>query len=192
MRVIFIYSKKVTIILTVILFMIVMFGLESRFHEKLKVASLNENNIYKLKEYNDDNMRIVYKLPENWGNTEKKINVEKVIYHSEFYDRESSIGGYIQLQSKNRELQDVVSAFGQDKNKVQEYNYRPIKVNGYKGYLVKYKLQSFVDNKQMKFVQYYIESQGDRAVVTFYAPDEKYEKNFERIFEAITDTIKLQ
>ena len=172
--------------------MIVMFGLESRFHEKLKVASLNENNIYKLKEYNDENMRIVYKLPENWDNAEKKLNIEKVMYHSEFYDTASSIGGYIQLQSKNRELQDVVSTFGQDKNKVQEYNYRPIKVNGYKGYLLKYKLQSFVDNKQMKFVQYYIESQGDRAVVTFYAPDDKYEKNFERIFDAITDTIKLQ
>lgn len=172
--------------------MIVMFGLESTFHDKLKLASLNENNIYKLKEYNDDNMRIVYKLPENWGNTEKNLNVEKVIYHSEFYDRESCIGGYIQLQSKNRELQDVVSAFGEDKNKVQEYNYRPIKVNGYKGYLVKYKLQSFVDNKQMKFVQYYIESQGDRAVVTFYIPDEKYEKNFEKIFDVITDTIKFK
>ncbi|WBW98295.1 PsbP-related protein [Oceanirhabdus sp. W0125-5] len=192
MRVIFIYSKKITIFLTIILFMIVMFGLESTFHDKLKLASLNENNIYKLKEYNDENMRIVYKLPENWGNSEKELNVEKVIYHSEFYDRESCIGGYIQLQKKNRELQDVVSTFGEDKSKIQEYNYRPIKVNGYKGYLVKYKLQSFIDKKQMKYCQYYIENDEERAVVTFYVADEKYQQNYEKIFDVITDTVKLK
>lgn len=190
MRVIFIYGKKVTIFLTIALFMVILFVLEQGFHERLKLASLRDVNIHSFKEYADEDMRISYKLPGKWENNEKEFDVGKIVYHSNFYDSHNSIGGYIQLYDKDGNLQDVVSKVA-DKDDFKEYNYRPIKVNGYMGYLVKYKVEGMDKINQLKFVKYYIDGDSDRAVVTFYITDNSYDQNFEKVFDAIIETIEL-
>lgn len=191
MRVIFIYGKKVTIFVTIVLFMAVVFVLEQGFHERLKLASLREVNIYSFREYKDDYERITYKLPEKWKNNEKKFDIGSIVYHSNFYDTYSSIGGYIQLLEKDSNLQDVVATMG-DKDDIKEYNYRPIKVNGHIGYLVNYKIEGYTSSEELKFVKYYIDGDNERAVATFYISENNYDEDFDKVFDAIIETIEIK
>lgn len=173
-----------------IFFIGVIFALENTFHERLKVASLSKVNVHAFKEYSDDDKNVVYKLPDNWENKEREYDLGNTIYHSEFYDKINSIGGHIQLSNKRGDLESAVAPKAKQGDK-QEYNYRPIKVNGYNGYVVEENIESANKLNRIKFVKYYIDGEELRVVMTFYISNKDYNEEFDKVFNAVVETIKV-
>ena len=194
MKVIYINRRKVGVALVLVGLMIVLMMLENQFHDKLKMTVFTQNNINSLQEYEGLNGELSYKLPEGWNNKERSFDSEKILYHSEFYNKDMNITGYIQIQNKDAQLQDVMNEINtnyNDKEDVEKYNYQPIKVNSSQGYIINYKTKLY-DNSNVKVYKYFVDNDKVYTKFTFYVREDGFKDNMPRIFNSIVSLVEFK
>ncbi|WP_291581341.1 hypothetical protein [Clostridium sp. UBA6640] len=107
MKVLTINKRKTGLAIIMVGLMILIIGLGNYFEEKLKIATLTQNNIGSFKTYKIEE-KITYGLPESWISSETKVSNKKIKYHSDFISDDNIIKGYIELWDENEDIQSII------------------------------------------------------------------------------------
>lgn len=163
MKVLIINKKRFGVTMIIIGLMLILFGLEKNFDNRLKIAALIHNNVSSFKEYNILNGKISYKLPSNWEINEEIINGEDIIYSNSFIDKKNNMKGFIQLWNYKGDLKAFIkhSKEVSDKQQVDytKYNVVPVDLNNMKGYLAQYSILK--ENKEYVAYEYFLKWKKD-------------------------------
>ena len=190
MKILIINKKRFGVTMIIIGLMLILFGLEKNFDNRLKIAALIHNNVSSFKEYNILNGKISYKLPSNWEINEQTINGEDIVYSNAFVDKKSNITGFIQLWNYEGDLKAFIkhSKEVSDKQQVDytKYNVVPVDVNNMKGYLAQYSILK--ENKEYVAYEYFVKLEEGFIRVSF-VPEKYYQESIETVFNTILKNI---
>ncbi|APQ71737.1 hypothetical protein [Clostridium botulinum] len=191
MKVLIINKKRFGVTMIIIGLMLILFGLEKNFDNRLKIAALIHNNVSSFKEYNILNGKISYKLPSNWEINEEIINGEDIIYSNSFIDKKNNMKGFIQLWNYKGDLKAFIkhSKEVSDKQQVDytKYNVVPVDVNNMKGYLAQYSILK--ENKEYVAYEYFFKVEEGFIRVSFFVPEKYYQESIETVFNTILENI---
>ncbi len=191
MKVLIINKKRFGVTMIIIGLMLILFGLEKNFDNRLKIASLIHNNVSSFKEYNILNGKISYKLPSNWEINEEIINGEDIIYSNSFIDKKNNMKGFIQLWNYKGDLKAFIkhSKEVSDKQQVDytKYNVVPVDLNNMKGYLAQYSILK--ENKEYVAYEYFFKVEEGFIRVSFFVPEKYYQESIETVFNTILKNI---
>ena len=191
MKVLIINKKRFGVTIIIIGLMLILFGLEKNFENRLKIAALIHNNVSSFKEYNILEGEISYKLPSNWKCTEEFINGEELIYNNRFIDEQKNMHGFIQLWNYKGNLKTFIKCSKDISEKQQihytKYNVIPIDINNMKGYLVRYSILK--ENKEYVAYEYFLKLQERVLRVSFFTEERYYQESIETVFNTIVKSI---
>ncbi|NFN98994.1 hypothetical protein FDC24_16940 [Clostridium botulinum] len=191
MKVLIINKKRFGVTMIIIGLMLILFGLEKTFDNRLKIAALIHNNVSSFKEYNILNGKISYKLPSNWEINEEIINGEDIIYSNSFIDKKNNMKGFIQLWNYKGDLKAFIkhSKEVSDKQQVDytKYNVVPVDLNNMKGYLAQYSILK--ENKEYVAYEYFFKVEEGFIRVSFFVPEKYYQESIETVFNTILKNI---
>ncbi|KEI83061.1 hypothetical protein N452_00410 [Clostridium botulinum A2 117] len=191
MKVLIINKKRFGVTMIIIGLMLILFGLEKNFDNRLKIAALIHNNVSSFKEYNILNGKISYKLPSNWEINEEIINGEDIIYSNSFIDKKNNMKGFIQLWNYKGDLKAFIkhSKEVSDKQQVDytKYNVVPVDFNNMKGYLAQYSILK--ENKEYVAYEYFFKVEEGFIRVSFFVPEKYYQESIETVFNTILKNI---
>ncbi|NFH87002.1 hypothetical protein FC924_09980 [Clostridium botulinum] len=191
MKVLIINKKRFGVTMIIIGLMLILFGLEKNFDNRLKIAALIHNNVSSFKEYNILNGKISYKLPSNWEINEEIINGEDIIYSNSFIDKKNNMKGFIQLWNYKGDLKAFIkhSKEVSDKQQVDytKYNVVPVDLNNMKGYLAHYSILK--ENKEYVAYEYFFKVEEGFIRVSFFVPEKYYQESIETVFNTILKNI---
>lgn len=172
--------------------MVVIIGLGKYFEDSLRIATLTQNSMLDLKEYNVSDEGISYKLPENWLTSESKEEDEECIYINEFVSADANIYGYIQVVRDERDFKETINTFKEEIEGmgIKKIHSEEININDVVAEMVEYTF-NFSENKVKNTYEYYI-PYGDYVIkVSFTINDEKAKENTKVVFENIVKTFSF-
>ncbi|GAA0744013.1 hypothetical protein GCM10008906_28370 [Clostridium oceanicum] len=194
MKFIFVNKRKLGLCLIILGLMVILFGFEKKFDDRLKMTSLVRNKISSLKEYKGLDYKLTYKLPESWNTKQYTFSGEDILYNNEFENKEQGIHGFVQVWNLEEDLKEFLTNSKKisDYSKIDYKNYKmiPINLNNKKGYLVKYSYQS----KAGKFIayEYFIGYKDKIFRFSFFIKDENFEESTETVLEFIVKTLQYK
>lgn len=183
-------KRKLGLAATMIVLMVLIISFGTYFEEKLKIATLTQNNISNFNYYKIENS-ISYGLPEPWINSESNVINDKIKYRSEFVSDDNIVRGFVELW---QESEDILSMTKENEKNLEKMNiddYKTKKFNkgNLKGYSTKYKIQLENDSIYRKF-DYIFDLNGNKMIVSFYIKDANYRENSSVVFENILNTFE--
>ncbi|MCR1935408.1 hypothetical protein ACQX0N_05225 [Clostridium tepidum] len=191
MKMLIINKKRFGVLIIIIGLMLILFGLEKNFDNRLKIAALIHNNVSSFKEYNILDEKISYKLPSNWENNEEFINREDIIYNNSFIDRKNNMQGFIQLWNYKGDLKTFIKNSKEISEKQQidytKYSVVPVEINNMKGYLVQYSILK--ENKEYVAYEYFLKLEEKFIRVSFFIPEKYHQESIETVFNTILKNI---
>jgi len=192
-KILVINGKKIGGMIIIVGLMIMMFGLEMYFDNKLKMASLIQSNFNPLEQYSALNDKLKYKLPKQWETNEKKFNSNEIIYHNEFESVKSGIFGFVQVWNKRGDLKkflDNSKMISEKQNEIRNYSIHKIKVNNYNGYVIRYVVKTKYEKKDYIAFEYFIDCGDVYVRFSFFVKGQMYKENMQRIFDSIVETME--
>jgi hypothetical protein len=195
MRVIFINGRKVGVLIIIVGLMLVLFGLERRFDDRLKMAALIQNNISPLVKYKGLDGKFTYKLPEAWKTKTSSFKGNDISYHNDFKAEDLSISGFVQVWNKKIDLKkflDNSKIISEKQNVIKDYKLEEIEVNNMKGFLVRYLIYSPKEKKNYLAYEYFIDYEDVYIRFSFFVRSDKYKDNTMRIFQSIVKTLEYK
>lgn len=190
MKVLMINKRKTGLAIIMVGLMILIIGLGNYFEEKLKIATLTQNNIGSFKTYKIEE-KITYGLPESWINSESKVSNEKVKYHSDFISDDNIIKGHIELWDENEDIQSIIKENEKHIKDIGIDDYKIVKLNIGKdeAYSMQYNI-SLSKEDFYRTYDYFLNLNGNKIKSSFYIKDKSHKENIPIIFENIMNTFK--
>lgn len=191
MKVLTINKRKTGLAIIMVGLMILIIGLGNYFEEKLKIATLTQNNIGSFKTYKIEE-KITYGLPESWISSETKVSNEKIKYHSDFISDDNIIKGYIELWDENEDIQSIIKENEKHIKGIGIDDYKVVRSNIGKdeAYVMQYNISLSKDDFYRTY-DYFLNLNGNKIKSSFYIKDKSYKENIPIIFENIMKTFKI-
>ena len=175
--------------------MMILVAFERNFDEKLKFATLIQNNISSLKKYEALDNKLSYKLPADWIVKEQKFHGNEILYHNNFNTKDSKIYGFIECWNIKKDLK----AFLEESKKISneqnilytEYKLSPININNRDGYLVNYTILTSY-NISYKGYEYFLRSDNKFFRFAFFVKQDNFKENMPTIFRTIVQTLNYK
>ncbi|EJO5346159.1 hypothetical protein NRP93_000193 [Clostridium botulinum] len=191
MKVLIINKKRFGVTMIIIGLMLILFGLEKNFDNRLKIAALIHNNISSFKEYNVVNGKISYKLPSNWETREEILDSEDIVYSNYFTDKKKNMHGFVQLWNYKGDLKNFIKHSKEISEKQQidytKYKVNPININNMKGYLAKYSILK--ENDEFVAYEYFFKIEEKFIRFSFFLPEKYHQESIETVFNTILKSI---
>ncbi|GAA0121180.1 MAG: hypothetical protein KID00_14110 [Clostridium argentinense] len=191
MKVLTINKRKTGLAIIMIGLMVLIIGLGNYFEEKLKIATLTQNNIGSFKIYNIEE-KITYGLPEAWINSETKVDNDKIKYHSDFISDDNIIKGSVELWNENEDIQSIMKENKKHIKDIGVNDCKIVKLDLGKGeaYLMKYNVH-LTKNDFYRTYDYFFNLNGNKIKSSFYIKDKSHKENIPVIFENIIKTFNV-
>ena len=185
-------KKQLSITLTLIFLMTVLFTGKDIFKENIERALLTNNNIGELSSYSALEGVINYTLPDTWDAQEQQYPGNYIIYNNNFVSDDMSIIGYIQIINYSKDLEELID---KDKEKINFYESKFYTkeiedIDGEKVYKVVYK-EKGDENRVYLNMLYYKRLDDNRVLkVLFSSLEEKFEEDNDMIYNIIIKSFK--
>lgn len=191
MKVLIVNKKRFGVTMIIIGLMLVLFGLEKNFDNRLKIAALIHNDVSSFKEYNILMDKISYKLPSNWETNEQIVNGQDIIYNNSFIDKKKNMHGFIQVWNYKGDLKTFINHSKEASEGQQidytKYNIVPIDINNMKGYLTEYSILK--EDKEYVAYEYFLKLEERFIRVSFFVQEEYYQESIQTVFNSILKSI---
>lgn len=192
MRLIILNRKRIGVTIIIVGLMLILFGFEKQFDERLKNVALIQNNITSLKKYDVPELKFSYKLPNEWTTKKEDFAGNEIVYHNDFFSQDGIIHGYVQVWNLKEDLKSFL-----DKSKTsnakfavyEDYEISPITVNKHEGYLITYTMKTS-DEANYKSYEYFLKDKNKFFRFAFYVRDANFKENMPTIFRIIVDTFQ--
>jgi hypothetical protein len=195
MKLIIVNRKRLGVMVIIIGLMMILVAFERNFDEKLKFATLIQNNISSLQKYEALDNKLSYKLPADWIVKEQKFHGNEILYHNNFNTKDSKIHGFIECWNIKKDLK----AFLEESKKISneqnilytEYKLSPININNRDGYLVNYTILTSY-NISYKGYEYFLRSDNKFFRFAFFVKQDNFKENMPTIFRTIVQTLNYK
>lgn len=194
MKLIILNRKRLGVTAIIVGLMLVMFAVEERFDERLRVTALMHSDISSLIKYEGLDRKFSYSLPNQWQVNLKNFGNEEIIYHNDFNTKDQSIHGFVQVWNLREDLKTFLerskAAAGAVKPaKYKSYKMEPININNHSGYLVNYSMD-VDDGDYYKGYEYYLSQDGLMFRFSFFVSEGNFKENMPTIFNTIVRTLE--
>ncbi|WP_392486744.1 hypothetical protein ACER0A_002430 [Haloimpatiens sp. FM7315] len=191
-KVIKINRKKIGILLILCGLMIVLAVFQKTFDERIKFTALMQNEMKDLKEYYILNNKYSYKLPSDFETIERKFPSKEIIYHNEFYSKNNSIYGFVQLWNIDGNLYDFLIKSGEiskKQNVIDNYKLEKTQIDNREVYEITYNITD--KNKNIySCYEYFIPVDQGFVRFSFFLRKSNFKDSMPLIFKAIVKTLK--
>ncbi|WP_206427376.1 hypothetical protein [Clostridium rectalis] len=184
-------KKRIGVTIIIIALMLIMFGMQSKFSEKIKLTSLVQSNIKSLKEYKALNSYLTYKLPEDWTANEEKFSGEEILYHNNFQSKDLKVHGFIEVWNLREDLEKFLKRskeVSSKQNIIKDYNLVTTRLVGKTAYIIDYTIVNS-NNKAFKSYEYFIKDDDKFTRFSFFVQDNNFKENMPTIFKSIVQTL---
>lgn len=181
-------NKKFALALTLSLLMIIIMVIGTQFQERLKVATLTQNNMIEFNEYSIFNGNIKYDLPKEWIVSVSENESSYGIYTSEFVSEDANIKGDIIVTKNNltKSLEEAVNEL--ETLGIKDYSIEDISVSNVLSKRIQYDLKSH-DKNISKIYVYCIPYNDYIIKATFSIKEKKVKENTKLVFDNIVKTL---
>lgn len=185
-------KKQAAITSLLLLLMGALFMFQIVVKDNFYNATLVDNDMGELKEYNITNSNIVYSLPASWTLSEKENN-SFILYHGDFKDDKNGYKGYIELINSDRSVEDLANSDNNNSTiKVEIKDSATFKTNIGKGMMYN-QLSSIKKGYSYRDLVYYVKVAENRVVkANFTVRDSEFKDNNIPIYDAILSYIKVK
>ncbi|MBP2032315.1 hypothetical protein J2Z42_000980 [Clostridium algifaecis] len=192
MKIITINKKKLGITIILVGLMIVLLGFEKGFENRLKFASLIQNNINSLSQYSELNGKIKYKLPSSWKVKKQGTFGDEIVCHTDFKSNDDKINGFFEVWNFKGDLRTFLEnskVISDKQNLYKKYSLRDISYGDKTGYLLEYTMTKAVGNDYMG-EEYFIKNGNQFYRFSFFMKEEDFKENMPTMFKTIVNTLK--
>lgn len=192
MKIIVLDRKKTKVFIIILLLMTSMFVFQRVINNSMKMTSLMQSNIKKLKNYKALNSEIEYGLPEQWIAEEKKFEGSEIVYHNEFESRDLKVHGFMQVWDIGYNIKEFLQnskSISEKQNKISDYVMKNIKINNKPAYCISYIIKNNQD-RLFKCYEYFLNKDDKIIRFSFFVQEDKFKENMPTIFKNIVETLK--
>jgi hypothetical protein len=189
MKIIILNRRRIGVTLIILGLMAILFSVERSFDEKLK-DTLMYSNLGTLKTYQALNVKISYKLPEDWTTSVEKANEKEILYYNNFISKDQQVHGIIQVWNRAGDLK-VFLDNSKDSTFNTGYNISPIKLNNHDGYIITY-LANTGNENYYKSYEYYFQDKNRFYKFSFYVNEKAFKETMPLIFNSIVKTLEYK
>ncbi|NMM61608.1 hypothetical protein HBE96_02640 [Clostridium sp. P21] len=194
MKVIIINRKRLGVTIIIIGLMLILFGLEKNFDDRLKFTALIQNNINSLTQYEALDKKFTYKLPSEWITKEQKFSGNEIVYHNDFNSKDLKIHGFVEVWNLNTDLKNFLEEskkISSEQNLYKNYDIKPVQINNKDGYLVNYTIITS-NNKYYKGYEYFIKNKSKFFRFSFFVREDNFKESMPTIFKTIVKTFNYK
>lgn len=192
MKIIVLDRKKTKVFIIILLLMTSMFVFQRVINNSMKMTSLMQSNIKKLKNYKALNGEIEYGLPEQWIAEEKKFEGSEIVYHNEFESRDLKVHGFMQVWDIGCNIKEFLQnskSMSEKQNKISDYIMENIKINNKSAYCISYIIKNNQD-RLFRCYEYFLNKDDKIIRFSFFVQEDKFKENMPTIFKNIVETLK--
>jgi hypothetical protein len=195
MKIIILNRKRLGVTAVVLGLMIILFGLERGFDERLKQAALMYSGIDSFVKYEGLNKSFSYKLPKEWSSVVESVSGGEVLYSNRFTSPDKVINGYMQVWSLKGDLKTFLEkskeiSYSQDPSKYKNYDISSIKIKDNEGYLLSYTMFSPNYNEYFKGYEYFIGCKNKFFRFSFFVNEKNFKETMPNVFLTIAETLE--
>lgn len=185
-------KKQLSITLTLIFLMTLLFIGKNIFSENIERAVLENYNIGELSSYSALEGVINYTLPDTWEAQEQQYPGNYIIYNNNFVSDDMSILGYIQIINYSKDLEELIDKDKQsiDFDKSNYYTKEIEDVDGEKVYKVVYKEQGDEGRVYLNMIYYKRLDENRVLKVLFSSLEDKFKESNDTIYNIIIKSFK--
>ncbi|SFC67849.1 hypothetical protein [Clostridium uliginosum] len=187
-------NKKQVIVMSILVSLMLVLGItQSFFKQTFTEVALVENGITEFNEYNFEEGKYSFSLPNEWIVSEKQNKEQYISYKADFKDKENKITGYLQVIDTQNDL----GVFAESDLKNLPLSYRneqimPFKIENVSGILSQYKTTVEKDYI-LENVCYYLNSDDGKIIkVLFNIKEDCYKENIKTVFNTIVSKVNTQ
>lgn len=193
MRLMLVERKKIGVIFVLIGLMIFLFCIGLKLDNKMRSVAFVQSNLGALKEYNIDEYKINYKLPDKWGTNIENFVGEEIVYHNNFQSNDGNINGFVQAWRYKGDLEAFIHA-STDTSKLNKksknFQILSTNINGNKAYSVTYRIN--YRNNDVNAFEYFIKENDVFIRFAFYVKDKGMNVNTKSVLKALVETINKE
>lgn len=187
-------NKKQIIVMSILVSLMLVLGItQSFFKESFTQVVLVENGINEFKEYNFEDGKYTFSLPNEWEVSEKERIGQYISYKADFKDKENKITGYLQVIDTQSDL--GVFAENDLKNLPLTYTNEqitPFKLQNVSGILSQYKTK-VKKGYTFENICYYLTSDNGKTIkILFNVKEDYYKENIKTVLNTIVSKIKVK
>ncbi|MCM8710712.1 hypothetical protein M2651_06680 [Clostridium sp. SYSU_GA19001] len=194
MKLIILNRKRIGVTIIIVGLMLVLFGLEKKFDDRLKYVALMQNNITSLKKYDVPELNFSYKLPSEWITKKENFDGEEIVYHNNFESEDAIIHGFVQVWNMKEDLKNFLDKSKESGVKYasyKQYELIPITVKKHEGYLIIFTMKTS-ENAVFKGYEYFLKDKDKFFRFSFYVREKNFKENMPTIFKTIVDTFEVK
>lgn len=180
-------KKQLSITLTLIFLMTLLFIGKNIFSENIERAVLENYNIGELSSYSALEGVISYTLPDTWDVQEQQYPGNYIIYNNNFVSDDMSILGYIQIINYSKDLEELIDKDKQsiDFEESKFYTKEIEDIDGEQVYKVVYKEQGDEGRVYLNMIYYKRLDENRVLKVLFSSLEDKFKETNDTIYNII-------
>ncbi|MBP1866113.1 hypothetical protein BD780_003966 [Clostridium tetanomorphum] len=192
MKIIMVNKKRLGVSMIIIALMVLMFGIQKEFKDKMKLTTLMQSNINSLKEYKALDGEVKYKLPSEWNTEEKTFQGDEIIYHNDFQSKDFKIHGFVEVWNMDEDLEDFLrrsEQISKKQNIIKNYKMEKEKINNTEWYSINYLIEG-PEKSNFRSSEYFKKYNNRLFRFSFFVREENFKENMPTIFKAIVQTLR--
>ncbi|MDD3223768.1 MAG: hypothetical protein PHX70_03505 [Clostridium sp.] len=191
MRLLVVERKKIGVIFVLIGLMIFIFCIGLKLDNKMRSVAFIQSNLGALKEYNINEYKINYKLPDKWSTNIENFVGQGVVYHNNFQSNDGNINGFVQAWKYSGDLEKFINSnTSKLDKKSQNFKISGININDSEAYSVTYRMN--YKNNTFNAFEYFIKEDDVFIRFAFYVKDKGMNVNTKSVLKAIVETINKE
>lgn len=191
MRLLVVERKKIGVIFVLIGLMIFIFCIGLKLDNKMRSVAFIQSNLGALKEYNINEYKMDYKLPDKWSTNIENFVGQGVVYHNNFQSNDGNINGFVQAWKYSGDLEKFINSNTSKLNKEsQNFKISGININDSKAYSITYRMN--YKNNTFNAFEYFIKEDNVFIRFAFYVKDKGMNVNTKSVLKAIVETINKE
>jgi len=154
------------------------------------VGLFSRPQVETLKKIEPAGLGISFSFPSAFLVTEQSFLGNEILYHVDFSDKSRETYGFVQVWNLKTPLKEfLISSKNTSLSTFKDFKMSDLKVNDLTGYLWDY--TSVNDNNSIKALEAFLQKDGKLYRVSYFVPEKFYDKQQEKTFMNILNSIKV-
>lgn len=167
------------------------------FNEHLNVNSIQTNMsikkplAQKFSNFNSINGKFSFEYPSIFTINQQELSGSDILYHIDFYNSLIKSHGFVQVWSISTKVKEFLDkSRSTSQVNFTQFESKPITVNKLNGYYWSYTSLN-KDNKKFKGNEIFLENDSKMYRISYFVPEEAWDKNESNVFWGIVNSFKI-
>jgi len=131
-----------------------------------------------------------FSFPSAFQVNEQSFAGNEILYHVDFSNKSKDIHGFVQVWNLQTPLKDfLINSKSTSPGNFKDFKMSEIKINNLDGYLWDY--TSVNDSNSVKALEAFFQKDGKMYRLSYFVPEKSFNKEHEKIFMNILDSLKI-